>query len=188
MAVPISVLAEQYLNVVVLANVLNKLSKDHFVSGQIWHVFGPSVIAYAILMLIGSIGWRVIDAFNWRLEASVERDLARKVHAHLLDQSANFHANRFGGSLVSQTNKLLSSYVLVANTTIYQVLQLIFGIIFTVIILAPKAPLFVVFLLAFSVIYIASGFLITKKVRRLSGIQALQKALKLGIWLTASAT
>ena len=158
-AVPISVLAEQYLNVVILANVLNKLSKGHFVSSQIWHTFGPSIIGYAVLMLIGTIGWRVIDGFNWRLEASVERDLARRVYSHLLDQSANFHANRFGGSLVSQTSKLLSSYVRIADTTIYQVLQLLFGIIFTVIILAPRAPLFVVFFLLFAMIYIASGSL-----------------------------
>lgn len=179
-AVPISVLAEQYLNVVILANVLNKLSKDHFVSSQIWHNFGPSIIGYAILMLIGSIGWRVIDGFNWRLEAGVERDLARRVYSHLLDQSANFHANRFGGSLVSQTSKLLSSYVRIADTTIYQVLQLLFGIIFTVIILAPRAPLFVVFFLLFSMIYIASGFFVTRKVRHLSGVQAASESAQTG--------
>lgn len=165
---PIAILAEQYLNVIIVANVLNKLAKGGISSDQIMSVFGVSILAYAGLMLVGTIGWRVIDAFNWRLEAGVERDLARRVYAHLLNQSSNFHANTFGGSLVSQNSKLMSSYIRIADTTIYQVIQLLFSLMFTIIILAPRAPLFVVVLLAFSVIYMLSGFFITKKVRLLT--------------------
>ncbi len=169
---PLSILSEQYLSTLILANVLSRLAKGDFQAHHIWSSFGSSILLYAGLMLLGSVGWRVVDAFNWRLEAGVERDLAQRVYDHLLSQSANFHANRFGGSLVSQTNKLMGSYIRFADTTIYQVLQLVSGLVFSVIILAPRAPLFVVLLVIFSVGYMASGFFVTRKVRSLSAIQA----------------
>ncbi len=169
---PLSILSEQYLSVLVLAGVLDRLAKGNFTPHNLWGDFGTSILVYAALMIIGTVGWRVIDAFNWRLEAGVERDIARRVYSHLLDQSANFHANRFGGSLVSQTNKLMGSYIRFADTTIYQVLQLLTGLIFTVILLAPKVPLFVLLLVIFSLTYIISGFFVTRKVRYLSSVQA----------------
>ncbi len=169
---PISILSEQYLSVLILAGVLDRLSKGNFTPNHFWADFGASVLLYAVLMLVGTIGWRIIDAFNWRLEAGVQRDIAQRVYAHLIDQSANFHANRFGGSLVSQTNKLMGSYIRFADTTIYQVLQLVTGLIFTIIILAPRVPLFVLLLVLFSLTYIVSGFFVTRKVRFLSSEQA----------------
>ena len=37
-----------------------------------------------------------------------------------MTRSADFHANNFSGSLVSQNNKLMGGYVRVADTTIFQ--------------------------------------------------------------------
>ena len=169
---PLAVLCEQYLNAIVLANVINKLTHDQFTINQIWPVFGKSIILYAVLILIGTIGWRIIDAFNWRLEGRIQKDLSEKIYSHLIGQSANFHANTFGGSLVSQTNKLLSSYIRIVDTTIYQVLQLFFGLVFSIIILAPRAPIYVLILALFSLVYVLSGFYITKNVRHLSAKHA----------------
>ena len=177
---PLSVLAEQYLSTIILANVLNRLAKGQFQAHNIWANFGSSILLYAGLMLLGSIGWRIIDAFNWRLEAGVERDIAQRVYDHLLSQSANFHANRFGGSLVSQTNKLMGSYIRFADTTFYQVMQLFAGLLFTVIILAPRAPLFVLLLLVFAIGYITSGIYVTRAVRRLSAKQAASESKQTG--------
>ncbi len=178
--VPITTLVEQYLPPVILADIIAKLSHGGFVPHQIWPSFGSSILAYVALLLAGSIGWRVVDAFNWRLEGSVNRDITRRVYNHLLDESANFHANTFGGSLVSQTNKLVGSYGRFADTTIYQVIQLIASIIFTIIILAHRAPTFVILLMLFAIIYIVTGTIITKKVRRLSGVLAASESHQTG--------
>jgi ATP-binding cassette subfamily B protein len=184
---PLSILAEQYLSALILANILNRLAHGNYSPQHIWAEFGTNVLIYGCLLLIGTIGWRVIDAFNWRLEAGVERDIAQRIYSHLLSQSANFHANTFGGSLVSQSNKLMSSYIRIADTTIYQVLQLLSGLLFTIIILEPRAPLFVGLLLVFSIIYISSGFFVTRNVRRLSAKQAASES-KLTGYLADSIT
>ena len=70
------------------------------------------------------VTWRIVDAFLWRLEAGVQRDMAQRCFGHLIGQSADFHANNFGGSLVSQTNKLMGSYVRIQDTTLFQLIPL----------------------------------------------------------------
>jgi ATP-binding cassette subfamily B protein len=180
LVVPLTILVEQFLPPIILANVIARLAKNEFVRHQVWASFGSSVLLYAGLLLLGSIGWRLIDAFNWRLEAGVERDIAQRIYNHLTQQSANFHANTFGGSLVSQTNKLMSSYIRFADTTIYQVIQLLASLVFTTIILMHRASLFVVLLLGFAAFYIFSSGFVTRKVRRLSSEQAASESRQTG--------
>ena len=172
-SVPLTVLVNNYLPPLILANVLFKLSKGEFQPHHIVASFGKDLLAYTILVLTGSIiGWRVVDMFDWRLEANVERNIAQRVFGHLLSQSAGFHANHFSGSMVSQTNKLMGSYVRFADTTVFQVLVMISNLLLAAIILANRAPLYVVVLFIFSFFYISSSFFVTRKVRRLSVIQA----------------
>jgi len=180
LAVPLAVLTEQFLPPIILADVLNRLAHGNYQGHQVWANFGSSLVLYAVFLLVSSIAWRVSDAFNWRLEGRVERTIAQKVYAHLLSQSANFHANTFGGSLVSQTNKLMGAYIRFADTTVYQVLPLVSGLLFTVIILAKRAPLFVMVLLALAAFFMLSGPYVTRHVRKLAAKQAAAESKQTG--------
>lgn len=180
-SLPLTVLVDTFLPPLILANVLNRLSRGDYQPHQLWASFGADIIGYAALILFGGlVAWRTVDAFAWRLEANVECDLARRVFSHLLSLSADFHANHFGGSLVSQYNKLLSAYIRMADTTIFQVGPLLAGLLWATIILAFRAPLFAVLLFVFSVIYIAASLFVTRKVRRLSAVQAETESLQTG--------
>jgi ATP-binding cassette subfamily B protein len=170
---PVAILVENYLPPLIIASIINKLSHNHYASSQLWSVFGSSIIFYAVLVFVGSfVFWRLVDSFMWKLEANVQRDMARRVFNHLLTQSASFHANSFGGSLVSKTNKLMGAYIRFADTTAFQVMPLLSGLIFTFVILISRAPLFVMILLIVSITYIAVAFFITKRVRYFSELQA----------------
>lgn len=178
---PIAVLAEQFLNTIVLANILDRLSKGNFDANNLVGSFGTSVLAYTALMIIGgTIGWRIIDIFNWKLEGHVQKDLAQRVYRHLLNQSSDFHANRFSGSIVSQTTKFLGGYIRIADTTLYQVYQLLISLTLSIVILAPRAPIFAALLFIFAVIYMVSGTFITKKVRKLMGVHAASESKQTG--------
>lgn len=171
--IPVTILINQFLPPLIVADVLNRLSKGAYQPHHVWASFGSSLVLYAVLMLVGGVVmWRVLDYFLWRLEGGVEKDMARRVFNHLINQSANFHANSFGGSLVSQTNKLVGSYVRFADTFCYQTLPLLSGMVFTTIILSKKAPLFVTILLIVSLAYIFIAFFITKKARVLNAKHA----------------
>ena len=172
LSIPIQTLTTDFLPPLVLAIVLNRLAHGNFQPHHVWASFGPLLVLYTGIIVVGMIMRRVSDAFMWRLEAKVTRDLTRQVYDHLLNQSANFHANSFSGSLVSQTNKLVSAYVRTADTTNDQVFTLLWGLLFTSIILARRAPQFVAFLLIFSVIYILTAIFVTRPVRRLGARHA----------------
>jgi len=172
-SLPVTVLVSYFLPPLILANVLDRLSRHDYTPGNVWGSFGTVLLAYALLVLIGGIlAWRVVDAFMWRLEASVERDITQHVFDHLLRQSAGFHANKFGGSLVSQSNKLFGSYVRFADTTVFQVLPMLFGILIAAVILGRRAPLFAILMVVLSIIFIISSFFSTRNVRKLNAAVA----------------
>lgn len=168
-ALPVTVVVNQILPPIVLANVLNRLSKHDYVPHDVWGSFGPTLLFYGIVLMFGgSLMWRVVDHFMWRLEGRVQKDIAEEVFAHLTDQSAAFHSNNFSGSLVSQTNKLMGGYIRVQDTTIFQVVPLVLGIVFSAIVLTHVAPIYALILVVFSIVYVICSLFITRKVRWLS--------------------
>ncbi len=172
-ASPFTILINSMLPPLIMAYVIQRLSTHDFIPHDIWGSFGPQLAAYAGLIIAGGlIMWRIVDSLVWRLEGNVEQDIAQRVFNHLLSQSANFHANNFGGSLVSQSSKLLGAYIRMADTTIFQALPMLLSIIFATTILLPRAPQFAVILLLFSILFIVSSAYVSRSVRKLSAKQA----------------
>jgi ATP-binding cassette subfamily B protein len=166
-ALPFTVFINNYAPPLILAAILNKLSLHQYHSGKLWSDFGLYLVIYALISLFDGLGWRIIDGFIWRLEGNIERSMAQLTFGHLIDQDADFHANNFVGSLVSHTSKLLSAYIRIQDTTIFQVLPMLWGIIFVFFIMLPRAPLYSLSLLLFSIFYLVSAFFVTRKVRQL---------------------
>lgn len=179
-SLPLATLLNTYLPALVLASVLSRLSKHQYQDHQVWDSFRVPIIEYAASLLAGLLLWRVVDFFVWQLEAKMNKAIAEEVLDHMLKESADFHANHFTGSLVSQTNKLMGAYGRAADTTLFQVYPLIAGIVITVIILAPRAPLFVVLLLLVSAAFIYLSLRISRPVRRLSARHAAAESRQTG--------
>ncbi|MBA2279216.1 ABC transporter ATP-binding protein [Candidatus Saccharibacteria bacterium] len=170
---PFTILFNQFLPPLILANTLRRLSLGDFIPNQPWDSFRSEIIMYAAVILFASlVMWRVVDVMVWRLEGKIQRDIARSIFNHLISQSADFHANRFSGSLVSQTNKAISSYVRLADTTWFNVIPLISSIILASVILWSQAPIYVVSLVLFSIFYISTSVFVSKPVRRKGAVHA----------------
>lgn len=177
---PFNVALNQIVPPIILADVLRRLA-GHEYTTDIWHSFGSELVIYALAVLIGSLSWRIIDFFQWRLESNVEKAIGAEVFSHLLGQSARFHADNFGGSLVSQTNKLMGSYIRFADTTAFIIMPLVFGLLFSIIVLARVAPFFSVILLLFAVVYVVSAIFITRSTRALSAKHAEIESAQTGV-------
>lgn len=178
---PLTVLAGSLVTPLLVANVLNRLGRHDYIPHHLWASFGGDILLYAALQITaGLIGWRVVDTFGIKLEGEVERNIARQVFSHLMSQSPNFHANRFGGSLVSQTNKLMSSYIRFADTTIYLVVPLLTVLIFAGIILAWHAPLYAAILILFAIFYMTTSLFVTRPTRKRAAEQAAAESLQTG--------
>ena len=181
LSIPIAIIGGGYVPQLIVARVLSRLSAHDYQPGNVLASFGGELIAYAALVFFtGVVLWRIIDRIAWRLEGRVEQDIANRVFNHLLAQSPTFHANRFGGSLVSQTNKLMGSYIRFADTTSFLVLPLFSGLVFAGITLALRAPLYAAILILFAALYIASSVFVSAKVRKAGAKQAAAESAQTG--------
>ncbi|MEO7363911.1 MAG: ABC transporter ATP-binding protein [Candidatus Saccharimonadales bacterium] len=179
-AIPLTVLINYFLPTLILANAFKKLTVNAYSTDQLWPVFGGQIILYFVLLVTGVLMWRLVDAFAWRLEGQVQRNMSEDVFDHLLLQSADFHANNFGGSLVSQNNKLQGGYVRTADTLIFQVYPMVIGVIYTNLLLGGRAPLFVLAFDVFAAIYIAVALRISQSVRHASSVFAASESKQTG--------
>ena len=180
LSVPITVFLNSYLPYLILASVLSRLSQHQYTAGHIWSSFSSPLLLYAAVLFMGLFAWRVVDFFVWRMEAKMNRAMAEEVLDHLINETTDFHANNFTGSLVSQTNKLIGSYVRASDATIYQTYPLFVGILITCAVLAHRAPLFVLMLLIFCAVFIYTSFKISKPIRNLSSKHATAESQQTG--------
>lgn len=171
--VPITVVMGDIIQPYIVSKVLNMISTGAYNPNDLWGSFKDYLILYIFSTFgWGVIGWRLNIFLIWKLEMNAVRDLNNKVFSHLINMSANFHANRFGGSLVSQTNKLTGAYVKFADSTIFSMVTLLVSLTATVAVLAPKVPLYAAVLLCFTLLFISGTILLTRIVRATSAEEA----------------
>ncbi len=158
---------------IIAASILDRLVDGDFVKGDVWRSFGSPMILYALSVIGGGvIMFRISNYFNWQLESSVVRDLYQTMFNKLVDLSTDFHANNFGGSLVSRTTKFVSSFIRLSDTIIYQLYALLISFIFISATLYSRAPTFVWLLIIFSVLFVSGTIMLSRRVRELSAVEA----------------
>lgn len=99
------------------------------------------------------IGWRLVLYLVWTFETAMQRDLYARCFSKLTNQTLFFHSNKFGGSLVSQTNKLVGAVESFWDTIIWSVLPLVVSLVGSIIILSTLLWQYALFLLIFSIVF-----------------------------------
>jgi ATP-binding cassette subfamily B protein len=170
---PLAQLGNSFLPPLIISAVLQRLASGDFTPGDAWGSFGNDILLYIGVTFMGAVVlWRVVSITIWRLEMRVVQDLHNRMFAHLMQLDSNFHANHFGGSLVSQVNKLANSYINIQDVFIWEVYPLVLSVVFSSVILYPKAPQYVVGLLLLSAIFVASTIAISRATRRFNEAEA----------------
>ena len=99
------------------------------------------------------IGWRLVLYLAWTFETAMQRDLYAQCFSKLTNQTLFFHSNKFGGSLVSQTNKLVGAVESFWDTIIWSVLPLIVSLVGSIIVLSTLLWQYALFLLILSIVF-----------------------------------
>lgn len=176
-----TVIVMDFVQPLIQAQVLQKISHGNYDVHNLWASFHTQLIAYALaVVMTGIAGWRLNIWLIWNLEMRVLRDIGQEAFDHLISLDADFHANRFGGSLVSQTNKLIGSYIRFADATIFNLYTLVIGLFATVIVLGPRVPVYAIALLVLSVIYLVGTIYYSRPVRDANREQAEQESRQTG--------
>lgn len=153
------ILVSDFLGPLAMAQILDLLQKD----GVILNDFIPLILLFAVTQLVGLIGWRVIMILIWRGESLMKRDGFGKLFDKLVHHSLRFHANHFGGSLVSQANKFANALETFWDTIIFNIIQLAISFTSAIIILAFKFWPYAIILTITIIAYIVITVLMSRR-------------------------
>lgn len=149
-AVIFSVVVEGYIAPYILAQFINQLQAGSVTVNSSM----PLVIMYGATLLLSTvITWRITLWATWTFEVKSMRGLASAILDHLMGHSLNFHANRFGGSLISQSTKLVNALERFWDAVIWDFLPIISGIVAAVVILWFVYWQYALFLLIISIVF-----------------------------------
>lgn len=143
-----------YANPYIMGKVIDVVSGGGITRENALPTFAPYIIAFILANVIGQAGSKLQDYAVWKLEISASYDLATRAFDTLSNQSMTFHSNRYGGSLVSQTNKFMSAYTLLLENSIYAIIPISASAIFTIVMLVPHVPYYVLFIFILLTIYV----------------------------------
>ena len=117
----------------VLSLFIDKLQAGGITLANSWNL----IAIYAVLIFAGEvIIWRLALYFTWTFQVNAQRDLFMVIFEKLSREDFNFHANRFGGSLVSQTTKIVGAFERFWDMIIWNILPMVTTIAGSIVTLA----------------------------------------------------
>ncbi len=157
-----------YGNPYVMSLIVDRVSAGSVSADQVFPVFGPYIAALILINLCGQACSKLQDYTVWKLQISVNYDLATTCFDTLANQSMSFHSNRFGGTLVSQTSKFMNAYTLLVNTITFPFLPVVCSVVFTCTLLLPLVPVYVGILMVLLAVYATVSYLMYKRILHLN--------------------
>ncbi|MDR1358605.1 MAG: ABC transporter ATP-binding protein/permease [Coriobacteriales bacterium] len=139
---------------------------------DVLQAYAPYILGLVLINVVGQASSKLQDYSVWKLEILASYDLATSTFDTLSNQSMTFHAARFGGSLVSQTQKFISAYTLLLENLIYAVMPIGLTAVFTLAILALPVPFYVAVLTVLLVVYTVVAWLLFRQILPLNAATA----------------
>lgn len=151
-AVLINTIAAPY----VLSRFIDKLQTGEITLATNWDL----IAIYATLIFTGEVLiWRLALYFCWTFEVKGQKAIYQAIFEKLSREDLSFHANRFGGSLVSQSTKFIGAFERFWDMIIWNIMPMvttIFGSIIALTILGLWQ--YALFLLIYTVVYAVAAF------------------------------
>lgn len=170
---PAAIFLNNYATSWIMSDVINRLTENPPVANQVLAVFGPHLALYAAAIIAGElIFWRLVLFLCWKGEVLAMFNLRKQCFDHLSEQSMHFHNNKFGGSLVNQVTRFVSSYERMIDSMVWQIIPLVSSLSFALIILGFKLPSFAIALGVLSALFMIVAWFSFKKIRVLNEHEA----------------
>jgi ATP-binding cassette subfamily B protein len=153
----------------IIAAFLDTVQHGNLEDSTIWWLVG----SYAAAQLWAEvIGWRLVLYLTWTFETAMQRDLYERIFSKLAHESMHFHSNKFGGSLVSQANKLSGAIERFWDTIIWSVLPVMLSVIGSVTILWFISWRYSLFLAILSILFGVAVFFGSRRMVRFNEAEA----------------
>lgn len=151
----VSALVSDILPPLVIASAFNKLQSLYAHHLPItFAALEPYFIGYVAVNLAAMVLWRTQAYAAWKYSIMVEKDMMDHIFNHLQHMDSTFHANRFGGALVSQTNKFVNAYDGFMSNFNWNILNGVTAYIASLIVLFVANPIYAAIFLGISIVYV----------------------------------
>ncbi|HMR73034.1 MAG TPA: ABC transporter ATP-binding protein [Candidatus Saccharibacteria bacterium] len=180
----VTTLSSAFIGPLVIAGILSSIQAGTIALASSWT---------PLLLFIGTqaygeiIGWRLNLFATWTFETAAQRDLYHDIFKKLSSETLDFHANRFGGSLVSQAGKINGAFERFWDTVIFQVVPSLTAITAAIVILWQIFWQYAVILLIVSVLFIGA-VIIGSRFLRTRNTEEAQASTKMTGWLADMVT
>ena len=166
----ITIVISIFVGPLVIAELLNIIQNNQLqTANNLWTL----IVLYGVSELCSTvIGWRLVLYLVWTFETALQRDLHSRCFSKLTNQTMFFHANKFGGSLVSQTNKLNGAVERFWDTIFWSILPLVISLAGSIIILSTLIWQYALFLFVFSIIFSIAVYFGSRPMAKLSEKEA----------------
>ena len=166
----VTIVISIFVGPLVIAELLNIIQHNHLqTANNLWTL----IVLYGVSELCSTvIGWRLVLYLVWTFETALQRDLHSRCFSKLTNQTMFFHANKFGGSLVSQTNKLNGAVERFWDTIFWSILPLVISLAGSIIILSTLIWQYALFLFIFSIIFSIAVYFGSRPMAKLSEKEA----------------
>ncbi|GAC1388253.1 MAG: ABC transporter ATP-binding protein [Candidatus Saccharimonadales bacterium] len=159
----LAVIAQNIIPPLIIAKTLARLQHAYGTHTRLeFGMFKAYFFMFSASMIIGALIWRIQSFCTWRLEILVRRDMANETFNHLLRQSQRFHADRFGGALVSQVNKFTAAHERLVDDFIWNIVPGTTTLVFSVGVLLFVSYKYAIVLLSISMLYM---FIMVRRMR-----------------------
>ena len=153
-----------FANPLIVGAIVDRVGAGGVSANEVLPVFGPYIAALVLVNVAGQACSKLQDYTCARLEIRAAYELGRRAFDTLSNQSMTFHTNRFGGSLVSSTQKFISAYGLLMDNFTYGALPGAATVVFTVAMLVPLVPVYVLLLSIVLAAYVVIVFKLYRKI------------------------
>ncbi|HBO64538.1 TPA: ABC transporter ATP-binding protein [Candidatus Saccharibacteria bacterium] len=166
---PITIFLNSYAGFWIISQVVNRLTTETIPVEQLWPTFWPYIIAFIGAAALGELVlWRIVTYLHWTMTDRASYELYRQSFDALAEQSMEFHNDRFGGSLVSQTNKFTGAFARLSDLWLFNIAPMIYAFVFTFAILGPILPWVALTLAILSAIFMLIAWVSFRSIRELN--------------------
>lgn len=160
---PVVIFLRSILTPILLADMIQIVSEG-LRGGALFQALIPkAILLIAVAMLRSFIVGPLRLWFVWKMEIKAMYDLSCEAFNTVAAQSMQFHSDRFSGSLVSQTNKFVGAYERLMDEFFWNIFPVTLDVLMIMAVMLPKAPLFVVGMVIFIIVYMVAAVVWFKK-------------------------
>ena len=160
---PVVIFLRSILTPILLADMIQIVSEGLRGEALFQALIPKAILLIAVAMLRSFIVGPLRLWFVWKMEIKAMYDLSCEAFNTVAAQSMQFHSDRFSGSLVSQTNKFVGAYERLMDEFFWNIFPVTLDVLMIMAVMLPKAPLFVVGMVIFIIVYMVAAVVWFKK-------------------------